>query len=161
IIPASCAARQRRSPAISSKRSPSWRTTTGCTMPFSRIDSTSPSRPVKSVRGWYLLGWVPSTARISRAASGPATGLLRVRRLSPFPSACFFMMADHLARQVHVRLRSLRADVVEHDGTAERGGFPQPDVSGDDGAVHLFLEVLAQVVDDLARQVGPFVEHGE
>jgi hypothetical protein len=50
----SCAARQRRSPAISSKKPPRSRTMSGCTMPCSRMESAS-SRSASSensLRGW-------------------------------------------------------------------------------------------------------------
>ena len=49
--PARCAARQRRSPAMISKRSPSiGRTRIGCMMPCSRIDCASSSSDASSIR---------------------------------------------------------------------------------------------------------------
>src|SRR5262245_26366577 len=124
-------------------------------MPFSRIDSTSPSSPAKSDRGWYWLGWIRSTSSIRSPGSGRDAGGSGMRLLSPLPSACLFMMADHLAGQVEVGLRSLRTDVIKHDGPAEGGGLPQPDVPWNDRLEHLLLEELADVVDHLARQVRP------
>jgi len=57
--PASCEARQRRSPATISKLSgPSWRTRIGWITPCALIDSASSASLVSSMsrRGWYLPG---------------------------------------------------------------------------------------------------------
>src|SRR5712671_3576143 len=163
-IPASCAARQRRSPAINSNFSPSFslRTMTGWTMPFSRIDSTRPSSDPKSLRGWYGLGWIRSMSSISMPESVLTPAVTSgMRLLRPFPSACLFMTFDHLARQAHVGLGALRFDVVKEDRAAEARRLPQPDIAWDDGGEHPLLEEFANVVDHLAGEIGPVVEHRE
>src|SRR5262249_11788147 len=145
---------------MSSYFSPSLRTMTGWTMPFSRIDSTRPWSVPKSLRGWYGLGWMRSMSSISMPESvltaADASGM---RLLRPFPSACLFIVADHLARQVHVGLGAFRLDVVEKYGAAEARRLPQTDVARNDALVDLFLEEFTDVVHDLAAEVGPVVEH--
>src|SRR5712692_9949201 len=157
--PASCAARQRRSPAISRKPSASCRTMTGWMMPFSRIELTSPSMPPKSVRGCRGLGWIRSVSSIRRPVSPFSRTGSGMRLLSPLPSACLFMATDHLAGKVQVRIGSSGTDVVEHDRLAEAGRLPQPHVPRHDRPVDLLLEEGADVGDNLAGQVGPLVEH--
>ena len=74
----SCAARQRRSPAISSKNSPRWRTMSGCTMPCSRMESESSfnASAENSLRGWSADGRTRfNGTRCTRSCgSGAASG---------------------------------------------------------------------------------------
>src|SRR5207245_8232818 len=96
---------------------------------------------------------------ISRPASPLSRTDSGMRLLSPLPSACLFMSANHLARQVEIRLGPSRTDVVQHDRLAETGRFPQTDVSRDDGPKDLLLEEGPYVSDNLPREVRPLVKH--
>jgi len=116
--PARCAARQRRSPAMSSKRTsrgsvapPTLRTTIGWMIPFSRIDwaSSSSSASSKCCRGCPGCGTILSTGHEKMALS-PYDGLCGVAGFggsagrsasSPRPSARFFSTGG-------LRCRSLR-----------------------------------------------------
>ena len=76
--PARLAARQRRSPAISSKRSsPVGRTRTGWSTPSSRTDAVSAARRSSSKcrRGWCGFGttWLTGSSRSTEPSSPPAT----------------------------------------------------------------------------------------
>ena len=96
--PAICAARQRRSPATISKRSPLRRTTMGCTRPALLIDSANSCSLTSSKRvlGCSGLGSSRSrsTSRCGCLASTTGTGaesggarVLGIQALSPRPSA--------------------------------------------------------------------------
>src|SRR6058998_2826281 len=134
---------------------------TGWTMPFSRIDSTIPSRPLKSERGWYRLGLIRLTSSIRSPVSGLVGAGSGMRLLSPLPSACLFISPDHLTGQIQVRLRALGADVVQHDRLAEAWRFPETHIAGHDRPVDSVLEERLDVGDHLAGQVRPLVEHGQ
>jgi hypothetical protein len=88
----SCAARQRRSPAINSKKPPRSRTMSGCTMPCSRMESASSlnASAEKSLRGCSGHGRMRSSgtrctrSRVSGARGGHGVetgGCRRGRRL--------------------------------------------------------------------------------
>src|SRR5579883_2478145 len=74
--PARRAARQRRSPAISSNRPPAMaRTTIGWISPWALIEAASSCRRSSSIdcRGWYRPGWIRATS--SRRNSSPAAAV--------------------------------------------------------------------------------------
>ena len=81
VKPARCAARQRRSPAMISKRPPSTgRTRIGCMTPCSRSTAASSSSDASSirVRGWYLPGRRRSSASV--CSDSPRGGVVGARR---------------------------------------------------------------------------------
>ena len=90
-IPASCAARQRRSPAISSKcPSGSGRTSTGCSKPRVSSEPASAANATSSKcrRGWRGLGKISSTAtwrNSSTALSGSVETAMIAARPRPIP----------------------------------------------------------------------------
>src|SRR5260221_14755929 len=96
--------------------------------------------PLKSVLGCCRFGWIRSMSSIRKPASPFSTTGSGMRLLSPLPSACLFMTADHLAGQVEIRLGSLGTDIVEHDRLAEARRLPQTDVARNDRLVDLLLE---------------------
>src|SRR5437867_143206 len=95
---------------------------------------------------------MPESVRTPAVTSG-------MRLLRPLPRACRFMTIDHLACQAHVCLGALRFDVVKEDRATEARRLPQPDVAWDDAGEHPILEEFANVVDDLAGEIGSVIEH--
>ena len=85
--PARCAARQRRSPAMIWKRSPTRRTTIGWMTPFARIDRAELVEPASStwVRGWKSVR-LRGDRRRPRAA--PTASAARARRESARSAPC-------------------------------------------------------------------------
>src|SRR5688572_10481292 len=100
----------------------------------SRIASSS-----KRTRGWWGLGATSST-RTSIGAPGfgsavdvpgPAPG---ISASSPLPNT-FLCMLQNLPSELSIALRAAAVGVVEHDGFAERGGFTESNIAGNDASV--------------------------
>ena len=98
VNPAICAARQRRSPAMISKRSsprasPIGRTRIGCIRPCTRMEAASSSSEALSiwVRGWYFPGCRLPTAS-ERCCSRPCASLPANNASRPRPSPFSFML---------------------------------------------------------------------
>ena len=87
VRPAACAARQRRSPAISSQPSPTPRTRTGWTMPSRRTLSTSSAKRSSSMRarGWRGFGVICSIGISRSEPCVPSCGSPS-RSARPWPS---------------------------------------------------------------------------
>src|SRR5262249_40892337 len=162
--PASFAARQRRSPAISSYP-PSARglTTTGCRRPWWRIDSASPAVASGSNRrrGCRAFGTISPTriSRISWPPAAPPTSnspppAARAARAAPrraggptTPPARRAPPLDELVRHAPVRLGARRLAVVGDDRQPVRGRLGQPDGAGNRRPKDLRAEVAPHLLD--------------
>src|SRR5436190_9821192 len=168
VSPAICAARQRRSPAISSNESrPSGRTSTGCINPFARIDAASSFKASGSifVRGWYLPGRIALTGIVPSASlRSPSSAPSSASSPRPSPLSLLTVCAscgisienagarENLVRQRNVGLRPLRRTVPDHGWGAEARRFGEPHVARHERAVHLFAEMLLELLRYLMRQ---------
>ena len=65
-----------------------------------------------------------------------------------------------LRRQLAIGLRSPGARVVDRDRLPEPRRLGQADGPGDDHVIHEVAEEPLDLFDDLARQLGPWIEHG-
>src|ERR1039458_1410442 len=131
--PASPPARQRRSPAISSKLPPATgRTRTGWRTPRSLIDSASSSSVCwsNSRRGWCGVG-VVSPRPIPRALS--ATG-------------------GNLLCQFEIGVRPGAVGIVVDHRLAEARCLPDSDVARDHGIENQFREMLAHLTLDVLER---------
>src|SRR5579872_4988238 len=99
----------------------------------------------------------PSAAARSVAGSGPKRDSSpRPKTLRGFAELLFTF--NDLASELEVGLRAAGADVVEQNGLTEARGFGKADVAGNGGLKDLRAEVLAQILGDLAAEVGALVE---
>jgi len=187
LRPARWEARQRRSPAMSSKRSapppgePMRRTMSGSISPCSRMDSVSSASSCSSkyCRGWPACGTIFSTGQMNAARSGPVpggSGGAGRSASSPRPrarrggrawgsvSGAALLAGDaagveDLARQAEVALRPLGLRVVEQAGLPVGGRLAELDVARDDGVED--VEVGLHLVGDLVGEGVAAVEHGQ
>src|SRR4051812_42501578 len=181
--PALPAARQRRSPAMISNRSPTLRTTIGWMIPFDLIDRASSSNRSSSIapRGWNVFGAIRSMSTSSVETRGSdASGMSALR---PFPRAGRFSMIircersgmtmrgtgrsrggnrcalEYFAGEREVRLGASGLHVVQHDRHPVTRRLAETDVARDHGSEHFFLEEAAHIGRHLLAEIGPLIEH--
>src|SRR4051812_45209303 len=150
-MPASRAARQRRSPAISSyPPSSRGRRTTGWISPCALIDSASPlpASPSKRLRGCFGFGWIWSTA--IRASSGSAPPINTSKpRPRPRREDAELGPVDKFHRHLPVGLGAARAPVVVGHGQAVARRLGDAYRARHDGAEDEVAEVLADLRFDV------------
>src|SRR5215210_2369259 len=158
--PASPAARQRRSPAISSYP-PAGRdlTTTGWSRPCASIERARPEPASGSNRrrGWRGFGWIASTG--SCTSSGPSP-MPPTRTSNPRPRPRRFSgTLDKLHRHLPVGLGSSRVPVVDDRRQAEARCLGQTHRSRNDRVEHELSEVPPHLCGNFRRQPGSAVHH--
>src|SRR5208282_4894261 len=166
--PARWAARQRRSPAMSWKRCPTGRTTTGWISPVARMDCASSSRlsSRKRVRGWRGLGSISSmsTSRAPPGAAGSGeTGLgfgsgSRIKALKPLPSA-FLAIGNHLPGELNIARRTCTVYVIEYNRLTVARRFRKAHIARDYRLKNLLAEEAPQVRADLFGKGGSLIVH--
>src|SRR6185437_15753399 len=153
-------------------------------MPLARIEEASSSIRLesKTVRGCSGFGSISVTARdrtrfvaVSWSAIaeskgwpwlGGGTGRAGRRAASPLPSAlrvlsgALFMRKDLLG-QLNIAFSAPGADVIVQNRLTKARSFSEPDATWNHGFKDLPAEEFAQIVRNLARQVGSFIVHGE
>src|SRR5690606_6397106 len=181
--PASCAARQRRSPAISSNRfgSSLGRTSSGCITPFSRIElvSSSSCSGSKSRRGFERLATTKSTGKRLAPLADSATRSLSIvaispiRAASPRPSREGFsfiglssgsiqlpLPPDHFGGQAQIGLAAGTFQVIEQRRLSVGRRLGKAHVPGNDRVVDERPHLVADVLQHLLGKIVAPVEHG-
>src|SRR5579862_461613 len=98
--------------------------------------------------------WESCTARaVGIKADKPLPNTLRL-------SGCL-LTRQNLLCKLDITFSTARAHIVRQDRFAETGGLGETDASRDDGSEDLILKELAEILCDLAREVGAVVKHGE
>src|ERR687897_65943 len=159
--PASLAARNLLSPAMSSKPPSVERTTSGCRIPTSRMEAANSLMPPsgKLRRGWRVFGRIAEVGSSSNL-SPPTLSPVAMRAESPRPNP-LLPTAQYLLGDCRVRLGPGALGSVERYRQPEAGRFAQPDVPGYDGVEHEIPEEGPHLVGDLVGEVGARVEHCE
>src|SRR6266550_855387 len=160
LRPARWAARQRRSPAISSNLRPFRRSSSGWTTPLARIDLASSSSLASSkiLLGCRELGSIRSIG--TSLVSSVAVAVPSAERSAPSPRHnAFRVMRDYLLRQLKVRCRPFGMHIVKSNGFSVARRLGQANISGNYRSEDLLPVKVAQVGRYGCRQVGPFVVH--
>src|SRR5208337_2982647 len=100
--------------------------------------------------------------RSSRTCSRPdvADSTVCSRAFSPRPNA-FLVMVDDLLCQVKITGGSPAIGVIEENRFAETWCLGQANIARYYSGEDLVTEEIPQIVADLVREIGAFVEHGE
>src|SRR3712207_717316 len=159
--PASLAARSLRSPAMSSKPLSAVRTTSGWSMPTSRIEAASSLIPAsgKLRRGWRVFGRIAEIGSSSNL-SPPTLSPVAMSAESPRPNP-LLPTAQYLLGYCLVCLGPCAPGGVERDRQTEAGRLAQAHVPGYDRLEHPLTEEGSHLFGYLMGQVGARVEHGE
>src|SRR6478609_6531381 len=169
---ASFEARQRRSPAMSSKRpSASGRTRTGWRTPCSRIEAASSSSAswLIAMRGFCGLGsilssgtmrtpllrWVCSGERRLTIA-GERSRSSESRRAAAARKSVLLKF-DHLPRELAVGASRVRRAGVRRDGPADERRLAQLHCLPDDRGEDVVIADDAELVEHVLREIGPTV----
>src|SRR5215218_663664 len=157
--PASLAARSLLSPAMSSKPFVVERTTSGWSIPTSRIEAASSLMPVsgKLRRGWRVLGRIAETGSSSNF-NPPTLSPVAMSAERPRPSP-LLPTAQYLLGYGRIRLRPATLGSVERDRQPETRRFAQAHVPGYDRVEHAIAEEGAYLLRYLVGEVGAGIEH--
>src|SRR5215207_1273110 len=157
--PASLAARSLLSPAMSSKPFVVERTTSGWSIPTSRIEAASSLMPVsgKLRRGWRVLGRIAETGSSSNF-NPPTLSPVAMSAERPRPRP-LLPTAQHLLGDGRVRLRACALGCVERDRQPEAGRLAQPHVPRYDRLEHAVSEEGPHLLCHLMGEVGARIEH--
>src|SRR5215212_9496501 len=159
--PASFAARSLRSPAMSSKPPGVERTTSGCSMPTSRMEEASSLIPAsgKLLLGCREFGRIADTGSSSNF-SPPTLSPVAMRAERPRPRP-LLPTTNHFVRNGRIRLGSRALRRVEGYGHSEAGRFTQPYVPRDYGMEDLVPKEGTYFLGHLMGQVSTWIEHGK
>src|SRR5215210_1430955 len=159
--PASFAARNLLSPAMSSKPPGVERTTSGCSMPTSWMEAASSLIPAsgKLLLGCREFGRIADTGSSSNF-SPPTLSPVAMRAERPRPSP-LLPTTHHLVRNGRIRLGSGTLGRVEGYRHSEAWGFAQPDIPRYYGLEDAVPEEGTNFVGYLMRQVRAWIEHSQ